>query len=149
MLRFAIYSRISFCIMWSDITFLIFHVRLVHDKWRYWASSEHVICVQFIPFWTFNSWITCGVRMAFSRTAVDCTLARPDCTLACDTSKVIWWWFESGPSQGERYMGITGNGVHRKGTLCSLFERKETSQNTLTLPVKVHYLALHRYAASV
>ena len=22
-------------------------------KWRYWASSEHVICVRFIPFWMF------------------------------------------------------------------------------------------------
>jgi len=31
-LRFAIYSRISFCITLSNIIFIIFHVRLVHDK---------------------------------------------------------------------------------------------------------------------
>jgi len=33
-------------------------------KLSYSASSEHVICVRFIPFWTFNSWITGGVGTA-------------------------------------------------------------------------------------
>ena len=45
-LRFAICSRISFCITWSYIIVLIFHVRLVHDKTK---VGEHVICVRFIP----------------------------------------------------------------------------------------------------
>ena len=64
LLRFAIYSRISFCITWSDIIFLIFTFVLHTTKLRYWASSQHVIFVRFIPFWTFNSWITGGVRTA-------------------------------------------------------------------------------------
>ena len=83
-LRFAIYSRISFCITWSDIIFLIFSMFILYmTKWRYWASSEHVICVRFISFWTFNSWITGGVGTApgVVRTAPDgCVRTVPDCS---------------------------------------------------------------------
>jgi len=63
-LRFAIYSRISFCK--REVTlFFSFSMFVVYTtKWRYWASSEHVICVRFIRFWTFNSWITGGVGTA-------------------------------------------------------------------------------------
>jgi len=48
---------------------------LYMTKLRYCASSEHVTCVRFIPFWTFNSRITGGVRTVPSRRfrrATDC-----------------------------------------------------------------------------
>jgi len=39
-LRIAIYSRISFCITWSDIIFLIFSMFVLYmTRWRYWAYN--------------------------------------------------------------------------------------------------------------